>query len=196
MRYAAAFLTGHSVLGCTGLSRLQREFQQRSGLPTGCWLPHNFPYTASFPYPEDTPLLAASWSNVRHYLRSRRPAFAREFAPLVSAAFAPFERIVVAAGSCGLELLNNLALPADLRARLHVFAYGPVSRRRPEVASHLLVQGRGDLLSRWFHPRVHHRIAAAHMGYLQAAETLALFRAYVGKVSGGGPLGDGHPPAS
>jgi len=195
MRYAAAFLTGHSIPGCTGLSRVQREFQQRSGLPAECWLPHNFPYTASFPYPEDTPLLAASWSNVRHYFRSRRPAFAREFAPRVSAAFAPFDRIVVAAGSCGLELLNHLALPAELRARLHVFAYGPVSRRRPEVASHLLVQGRTDLLSRWFHPRVDHRIEASHLGYLQAPETLALFRAYVGLVTGGGPLEDRQPPA-
>lgn len=190
MEFVAAFLTGHSVPGCTGLSRVQRDFQLRSGLPPARWLPHNFPYHASAPYPEETPLLAASWSNVRHYLRSRRPQFAREFAPPVEAAFAPFERIVILAGSCGLELLHNLQLPAALRARLHVFAYGPVSRRVPETASHCLVQGHADWLSRWFHRRVDHRIAAAHMGYLEAPETLPLFRKYLREVVGVKMTGD------
>ena len=90
--------------------------------------------------------------------------------------------LAVLAGSCGLELFNNLHLPDALRRRTHIFAYGPVSRQIPEVASHLFVQGTHDWLSRFYHPQVQHRYSCPHMGYLQAPETLRLFHDYQRKV--------------
>lgn len=177
-RFIAAFITGHSVQGCTGLSQEQRHFQQRSGIPAAQWLPHNFPYHATFPFPEPFNLLRASINNVQHYLRSRLPSFAAAHRDAVTAVLQPYHTILLLAGSCGLELFNNLQLPASLRQRIHVFAYGPVSRQRPQVASYLMVQGTHDWLSRHFHRQVHHRYPCPHMGYLQAPETLQHLRTY------------------
>ena len=44
MNHIVAFITGHSVRGCTGLSHEEREFQQRSAVPAPNWLRHNFPW--------------------------------------------------------------------------------------------------------------------------------------------------------
>lgn len=176
-RFIAAYITGHSVRGCTGLSQEQRDFQQRTDIPAGQWLPHNFPYHATFPFPENFPLLRASVNNVLHYTRSRLASFAKTHRAAVAQVLDPYDTILLLAGSCGLELFNNLGLPAALRQRIHLFACGPVSRRLPDVASHLLVQGTHDWLSRLYHPRVDHRYPCPHMGYLRAPETLALFNA-------------------
>ncbi|WP_395740682.1 hypothetical protein [Prosthecobacter sp.] len=180
--FIAGFITGHSVPGCTGLSQEQQDFQKRSGIGAGQWLGHNFPWSETFPFPERFLLLKASYHNVTHYLRSRRPAFALEHRDAVSSILNRYETILLLAGSCGLELFNNLQLPEALRRRIHIFAYGPVSRRLPEVASHLFVQGAHDWLSRFYHPQVQHRYPCAHMGYLQAPETLRLFNDYHQKV--------------
>ena len=180
--FVTAFITGHSVRGCTGLSAEQREFQQRSGIPLERWLPYNFPYHASFPFPEPFNLATASLNNVLHYSRSRLASFSLAHHEAVAAVLQPYQKVVLLAGSCGLELLNNLRLPAELRQRMHVFAYGPVSRRRPEVASCCLVQGHRDWLSRFYHRSVNHRYECSHMGYLQHPETLMHFHDYCGRV--------------
>ena len=182
--YCAAFLTGHSVPGCTGLSHAQRDFQHRSALPSSHWLPWNFPYNETGPFPEPVPLFAASVHNLRHYLRSRRDEFRRQHRQAVIERFSRWPTVILLAGSCGLELLANLELPHETLARLHVFAYGPVSRSVPAAASCRLVQGRGDWLSRCFHRRVDHRIDCPHLGYLDAPETLALFNAFCRKALG------------
>lgn len=182
-RFIAAFITGHSVRGCTGLSQEQRDFQQRTDIPPGHWLPHNFPYHATFPFPEPFNLLRASVNNVLHYSRSRFPAFAKTHRDAVAQVLAPYDTILLLAGSCGLELFNNLGLPAELRQRIHIFACGPVSRRAPEVASCIMVQGMHDWLSRFYHPRVDHRYPCPHMGYLLAPETLRLFNAYHHRIT-------------
>lgn len=181
--FIAAFITGHSVRGCTGLSQEQQDFQHRSAIPKSHWLPHNFPYHATSPFPERFHLLSASINNVTHYLRSRRSSFVNEHRHVVTEIFEPHATILLLAGSCGLELLNNLHLPADLRSRIHIFSYGPVSRRIPDVASHLFVQGTHDWLSRFYHPRADHRYPCPHMGYLRAPETLRLFNEYYQRVT-------------
>lgn len=186
-RFIAAFITGHSVPGCTGLSQEQRDFQQRTSIPADQWLPHNFPYHATFPFPEPFNLLRASVNNVLHYSRSRRAAFRQSHRDAVSQALEPYDTILLLAGSCGLELFNNLDLPPALRQRIHIFAYGPVSRRPPDVASHLFVQGTHDWLSRFYHPRVHNRYPCPHMGYLLSPQTLRFFKAYHHRVNPAAP---------
>lgn len=182
MSHIVGFITGHSVRGCTGLSQEQREFQQRSAVPPANWLRHNFPWQETFPFPEPFRLLSASLNNVRHCFQSRTPEFREKHHSEVVARFAQYDAVILLAGSCGLELLNNLELPLDARQRMHVFAYGPVSRRRPEVASTFMVQGGHDLISRVFHRHVDARFPCPHMGYLEAAETLQLFDAFYRRV--------------
>lgn len=182
MNHVVGFITGHSVRGCTGLSQEQREFQQRSIVPTANWLQYNFPWQETFPFPVRFRLLSASWNNLWHYFESRRPAFRENHCSEVVARFAQYDAVILLAGSCGLELLNNLDLPAETRQRLHVFAYGPVSRHRPEVASYFLVQGVGDVISRTFHRHVDAHVFCPHMGYLAAAETLRQFDAFYRRV--------------
>lgn len=178
----AGFITGHSVRGCTGLSEEQAAFQRRTNIPIEDWLLHNFPYAETFPFPARFSILAASWNNVGHYLQSRRPAFAQAHREAVSGLFNQHDKVLLLAGSCGLELLNNLDLPPEIRQRVHVFAYGPVSRRLPAVASCVVVQGTRDWLSRFYHFRADHRYPCPHMGYLQSPETLRLFNEYYQRV--------------
>jgi len=174
--HIAAFITGHSFPDCSGLSREQLDFQRRSGIPPEHWLEYNFPYRQTYPYPERFSVLSASIHNVAHFLRSRRPAFKQRYRDAVAEILSPYEAVILLAGSCGLELLINLDLPAEIRRRLHVFAYGPVSLRRPETASLFIVQGKYDFISRFFHREAHQRIRCFHMGYLLAPETLRLFQ--------------------
>ena len=180
--YVVGFIAGHSVRGCTGLSREQQDFQRRSTVPEQNWLRHNFPWHETFPFPETFRLLSASWNNVRHYFASRRPAFRAKHRASVAGLFAKYDAVILLAGSCGLELLNNLDLPSETRQRLHVFAYGPVSRRRPDVASCFMVQGKRDMLSRWYHRQVDARFPCPHMGYLAAEETMRLFETFHRRV--------------
>ncbi|GEP44351.1 hypothetical protein [Brevifollis gellanilyticus] len=182
MNFIAGFITGHSVPGCTGLSREQVDFQRRSEIPPECWLPHNFPWHETFPFPEPFRLLSASVNNVRHYLRSRKAVFAEQHREAVTQLLTPYDAVLLLAGSCGLELFNNLELPNELRGKIHIFAYGPVSRRLPKAASHLLVQGRHDWLSRFYHPRADHRYPCPHMGYLEAPETRRLLNEYYQRI--------------
>jgi hypothetical protein len=182
--FTVAFITGHSVRGCTGLSQEQRDFQQRSGIPLEHWQPHNFPYQKTFPFPEPFQLLSASFNNVCHYLSSRHSSFAAAHRASVSEHLSTYDTILLLAGSCGLELFNNLHLPEGIRRRIHLFAYGPISRRLPEAASYQIVQGTQDFLSRLYHPRADHRYPCPHMGYLLATETLHHFKAYARRVLG------------
>ena len=175
MRILGAFLTGHSVRGCTGLSSLQLDFQRRTSLPLEQWLPYNFPYVATHPFPEATGLLAASFNNGWHFWSSRFKAFGRRYRAPVTAAFGGADRVLLVAGSCGLELLDNLGLEPEVLARLHVLALGPVSRRLPAVARCHRVQGRWDRLSAWYHPQVEQVIPGGHLDYLARPEVLAAF---------------------
>jgi len=176
--FGAAIITGHSVPGCTGLSAVQLEFQRLSLVPPDRWLGCNFPYMESDPFPSSVPLLRASFNNLAHYLASRKPGFPAVYRDPVHRVLDRFDQILLVAGSCGLELFNNLGLPGEIRSRIHLFAYGPVSRSLPEVASFRLVQGDRDWISRIHHRRVPHRIPCGHLGYLEHPETLRLFNEF------------------
>lgn len=173
----AAFMTGHSVRGCTGLSTEQADFLRRSDLPEGRWLSYNFPYHETSQYLRPN-LIRASLNNFCHYYFSRFGGFRDRHREQVIGIFSGYEKVILLAGSCGLELLNNLELPGDIRSRLHIFSYGPVSRKLPDTASHMMVQGSGDFISRIFHRRAEHRCESSHMSYLQSPETLRLFNSF------------------
>lgn len=180
----AAFITGHSVRGCTGLTPAQLEFQRRSCLPPDRWLPCNFPYVRTGPFPAHVSLLSASLNNILHCLSSLTPQFRARHRDAVLRVFDGHDPVILLAGSCGLELLNNLHLPRPLLQRLHVFACGPVSRRLPSTASCRIIQGEHDLLSRCCHRNAHHRVPCSHLGYLAAPETLRHFNAFCAAVLG------------
>jgi hypothetical protein len=175
--HIAAFITGHSVRGCTGLSADQFDFLRRSELPDEQWLPCNFPYHETFPFRSPN-LIRASLNNSCHYYFSRFSGFRDRHRDQVIGIFSGYEKVILLAGSCGLELLNNLELPDDIRSRLHVFSYGAVSRELPDTASHLMVRGSQDFISRIFHRHADHCYASSHMGYLRSPETMRLFNSF------------------
>lgn len=184
----ALFMTGQSdPRGCR-LSPSQRGFLRRLDLAPGEVCALNFPYRAtSAPY-RATALPIASWHNARQYLLSRRAGFAAAYADDVLARLACAEHTLLLAGSCGLELLNNLRLPRGRLAALSVFAYGPVARRRPDGCRRLwLVQGERDRLSQRFFraDAVDHRVGCGHRDYLETPALLTLCRAFVDQVRAG-----------
>lgn len=162
-RWQVAFLTGQSdPLNCA-LSPAQQRFLDNLAAPVT--VDGNFPYAAPTREFRPIPLLRASFNNAHQYLRSRRPEFRDACRPAMEALLARSERTLFLAGSCGLELFNNLHLSHTQLKRCAVFAYGPVARRRPDCDSRLL-QGRHDALSRWYFPHVDIRVDAGHMNYL------------------------------
>lgn len=182
VRLQLAFLTGQSDPGGWSLSPLQARFGQAL-LAAGRRLhPTNFPYREPCPPHRPVPLLAASWHNTRMVLASRRSDFGPRHRDGVLRLLEAAPHTVVLAGSCGLELLANLRLPAQALARVSVFAYGPVARGAPEVARLQVVCGRSDWISRlgWRGPAL--RVPGGHLGYLSHPEVLAYARGFVAAV--------------
>jgi hypothetical protein len=175
------FLTGQSDPARCALSPAQHAFLEALPLPAGARVPQNFPYGDTAPW-RPTSLLAASLSNARQYLASRRPEFATRYAPAVRRQLAQARRTLILAGSNGLELLSNLRLPPDALDGIEVFAYGPVARRRPRCAC-VLVQGTRDWLSRVWFPRVDHRVNCGHLDYLESPQVLELCAATVQRLA-------------
>ncbi|MDR7191878.1 hypothetical protein [Luteimonas terrae] len=174
-----AFLTGRSDPSRCGLSPEQRVFLDALRAPGRELVDCNFPYAAPDPGHIAVPLPVAAWRNLGDYIGARRSAFSRQHRASVTATFEGVDNVVLLAGSCGLELLANLGLPADLRARLHVFAYGPVARHAPDVARLLCVRGRSDLISRvgWRGPV--HVVDGGHMDYLRRPDVHALCEDFI-----------------
>jgi len=174
-----AFLTGRSDPSRCGLSPEQQGFLDALRAPGREPVDRNFPYAAQRPGHVAVPLPLAAWRNLGDYIGARRPAFAGRHRSQVAAAFEGDGAVVLLAGSCGLELLSNLHLDASLRARLHVFAYGPVARHAPDVARLLCVQGRSDWISRagWGGPV--HRVDGGHMDYLRQPDVLTLCEDFI-----------------
>lgn len=178
-----AFFTGQSDPRTNALSPAQRSFLQRSPVLPDQWLKTNFPYRPAMEWSEPH-LVRASFNNALQYLGSRFTKFEKTYRPPFMEAFPGEGKILLLAGSCGLELLTNLRLPETVLQRLHVFAYGPVSRSLPSCASLITVQGRRDVISRWWHRRVDHVVSCGHMNYLETEETLRLFSAFYRQVEG------------
>jgi len=175
------FLTGQSDAARCALSPAQHAFLEALPLPVGARVPRNFPYGDTAPW-RPTSLLAASLSNARQYLASRRPEFAARYAPDVQRQLSQARRTLILAGSNGLELLLNLRLSTEILDGIEVFAYGPVARQRPSCAC-VLVQGTRDWLSRMWFPRVDHRVNCGHLDYLESPQVRDLCAAAVRRVA-------------
>ncbi|WP_295516187.1 hypothetical protein [uncultured Stenotrophomonas sp.] len=171
-----AFLTGQSDPARCALSPQQRAFGQALLAPGRVLHPCNFPYDAATPDHQPAALLAASWHNTRHYLRSRHPGFAATHGPALAQLLQAAPHTLLLAGSCGLELLANLELPPALAQRCSVLAYGPVARRAPRVAQLQVLVGRQDWVSRLGWRGARQWIDSGHMDYLQQPAVLAIAR--------------------
>ena len=171
-----AFLTGQSDPARCALSPQQRAFGQALLAPGRVLHPCNFPYDAATPDHQPAALLAASWHNTRHYLRSRDPGFAATHGPALAQLLQAAPHTLLLAGSCGLELLANLELPPALAQRCSVLAYGPVARRAPRVAQLQVLVGRQDWVSRLGWRGARQWIDSGHMDYLQQPAVLAIAR--------------------
>lgn len=179
-----AFLTGQSDPGGCALSPVQQAFLERLPLAGVTRVSNNFPYAADTRPYRPVSLVAASWHNTRQYLASRRAGFAEAFGPSVCRLLDRADHTVLLAGSCGLELLANLSLPAERLATVSVFAYGPVARRRPACAC-VVVCGDRDWLSRMAMPHADHVVQCGHMDYLESAEVQHLCAEFVGRTAQG-----------
>src|SRR5690606_25776147 len=130
--FQVAFLTGQSDSRRWALSPEQAHFLQALALPAQAAVPMNFPYRADTLPHRRVPLWQASLNNGRMYLRSRKPAFRAEYLSDITKFLARAELTVFIAGSCGLELLRNLALYEEQLQCIRAIALGPVSRGRPQ----------------------------------------------------------------
>ena len=160
-------MTGQSQPPTAALSPSQAAFLDALPVPTAARITLNFPYpgeSAARRFTR-TPLLIASLRNGWQHFASRRAAFAEQHRPAVEALLERADRTLFLAGSCGLELFNNLGLPARALRRVTILAYGPVARRRPDCAC-LLVQGRRDWISRRYFRAVDTHVDGGHMDYL------------------------------
>jgi len=170
MTLRVCFLTGRSDRSNTALSPVQRAFLDSLPITDEERVEVNFPYRpASGPW-RRTPLPTASVRNARDYFASRRAGFAHEHRAAVREVLTAADRTLVLAGSCGLELLANLRLEAEVLARVHVVAYGPVARTRPGAARVETVTGRADALARRSTGSPDHEIDAHHLDYLSSPE--------------------------
>jgi len=189
-----AFLTGQSNPACWALSPAQTAFLERLERGGREFHACNFPYQMESPSHEAVPLFVASVYNSAQYLLSRRRTFSERYQAAVQALLSRRPHTVLLAGSCGLELFNNLCLSSTWLNRVSVFAFGPVARRRPDCR-HVLVQGRNDGISRMFFNSVHHRVDCGHMDYLQQEEVVTLCDSFLNQVAAsethpGAPLKD------
>lgn len=185
-RLQIAFCTGRSDPARCALSPVQAAFLANLAAPGRRLVPVNFPYDEATPPWMHTPLLRASLANLREYLASRRLSFAERHRGSVLALLGRAPHTVLLAGSCGGELLANLALDAEALCRVSVFAYGPVARRLPACRL-LSVRGQGDWLARWASPPADRIVPGGHMRYLSEPAVLELCRAFIADVERGLP---------
>lgn len=177
MSLQIAFITGRSLPGNFALSPSQRAFMATLNREGRC-LAVNFPWAMGVDDWRATPILQASWNNACDYLGSRRPAFSQTYQEATRKLLASADHTLLLAGSCGLELFNNLQLPAADLLRVSIFAYGPVARHRP-TCRHLLVQGQKDWISRFWFRDVDTHIACTHMNYLAQPALSDLCRRFI-----------------
>lgn len=187
VRLQLAFLTGQSNPQCCALSAQQAHFGQALLGPGRVLRLQNFPYQEATPAHAPVALWRASWHNAAQYLSSRRPGFVRRYRDAVLQMLDATPHTLVLSGSCGLELLANLMLPADALQRISLLAYGPVARRAPACARLLTVAASADWISRWGYGPAMRSIAGGHMDYLAQPELLALVQRFAAEVEAGLP---------
>ena len=169
----AIFLTGQSNWCSCQLNSAQRtiaDILSKEGISV---VPLNFPYDTQMEGYRESNLFTASLSNGLQYLFSRMATFSNRYREQVLRQFEDGSRYLVLAGSCGLELFNNLNLPNYVLKKVHIFAYGPVARGLPKSQVTML-QGRDDWLSKRFFKQVDYQIECGHMDYLECPEFITL----------------------
>lgn len=176
MTIRIAFLTGQSDPPGCALAADQHAFLDALPATEPEKVRCNFPYAGGAGGVLDVPLWHASLSNMKQYAASRAESFARAYRPPVLELLATADRTLLLAGSCGIELLNNLRLPDGALDSAFVFGYGPVARRRP-ACRHELVGSRSDWISRLWFPSPDAWVDAGHLGYLASEAVLARCRA-------------------
>lgn len=180
-RLQIAFLTGRSRPVSCALSPVQASFLERLAGRDRSLVPRNFPYFDPPGSHRPVPLILASWRNGMDFWSSRWPEFRLRYQKPVQDLLLGAPKTVFLAGSCGLELLSNLGLPPEVLRRVAVFAYGPVVRKPPSVRL-FSVQGRDDVLSRWFRPAIDRVVDCHHLDYLESPEVLALASAFLDRI--------------
>jgi hypothetical protein len=180
--YQVALLTGQSDRCRWALSPLQRDFLASVAASEGVQILNNFPYQAGSPNYRPSSLVKASINNAFIYVWSRSRAFRDAHSHAVLRLIARRERTIFLAGSCGLELFNNLELPTDVTRKVGVFAFGPVARRRPDCV-HLLVGATRDSISRRYFPAPDHVVESGHMNYLSNPTVRTLCREFIEGVT-------------
>lgn len=179
-----AYITGRSLPGYTQLSPVQSAFINQLARSERRLVRINFPY---FCHAENTAdflasgLLTASFNNSRDYFVSRHRTFQQRYQSPVAELLTQATHTVLLAGSCGLELFNNLHLPAELMTSTTLIAYGAVARQRP-VCQHILIQGNQDWLSKIYFRRVDYKVHCGHMNYLSSPEVLAICERYIAHI--------------
>lgn len=176
-----AFITGRSRLDNIALSPLQKNFIDSLSGHRVRQVTVNFPWTSRTDTWQATGLMRASVNNILEYLQSRSPTFAGRYRQAAISLIESADHTLLLAGSCGLELFNNLQLPASLMSRVSIFAYGPVARR-PPACRHRLVQGHRDVISRFWFPETHEQISCGHMDYLTRPELVGLCRRFIHEI--------------
>jgi len=176
-----AVLTGQSDRARWALSPVQEDFLEAVALPESVRVASNFPYIRGSAGYRPTPLIKASINNARLYFWSRTRAFRAAYADGVRELIERRERTLFVAGSCGLELFNNLQLPDDVLRRVSIFAFGPVARERPRCA-HVLVGSSRDSLSTRCFPAPDHFVDCGHLSYLTRPAVKILCRDFLARV--------------
>jgi hypothetical protein len=180
--YQVALLTGQSDRCRWALSPLQQDFLASVATSEGVQVGNNFPYQTGSPDFRPSSLVKASINNAFIYIWSRSRAFRDAYSHSVLQLIARRERTIFLAGSCGLELFNNLELPADVTRKVSVFAFGPVARRRPDCV-HLLVGATQDSISKRYFPAPDHVVESGHMNYLSNPTVRTLCREFIERVT-------------
>lgn len=185
-RVRIVWLTGLSDPRRCELSEAQEAFLRRLDAPEECKLYRNFPYLPCDGNAASPPLLRASLRNGRQFLaasgwRSNTAADYRSAAALHWQALArSTDRLLILAGSCGLEIVRRcLACSESSIADVRIAALGPVGWTRPPCET-LLVQGSRDYVSRLFFRRPDVLVpSVGHMNYLSSDQVFDVVNRWV-----------------
>ncbi|WP_299997258.1 hypothetical protein [uncultured Cedecea sp.] len=179
-----AYITGRSQPGHAQLSPLQSAFISKLARPQRRLVSLNFPYVCETGALTGIPspgLLTASFYNSRDYFTSRNRQFRARYQRCVTELLTQAPQTVLLAGSCGLELFNNLDLSSEVMASTTIIAYGAVARKRP-ACRHILIQGHQDWLSRFYFRKVDLKVHCGHMNYLSNPDVLAICEDYIERI--------------
>lgn len=176
-----AFITGLSTWGNHSLSPEQTSFLNSLQTEENNKIYCNFPYTNNVKKYKHTNVVLASFSNALQYFLSRTKWIENKSTQLKHI-IKENDKVLLLAGSCGLELLNNIKFSKEEKEKIHIIAYGAVARKIPDFQYLTLIQGKKDFIARiWIHI-YDIKIEGHHMNYLESKEFLDFVNSYVEKM--------------